>query len=69
MEVLFTFLAQRYERKNVIITSNLVLPDRFFDRQSRALELRNESLENVPHSADAKIARGKPERFRLRPWS
>ncbi len=32
MEVLFTFLAERYERKNVIITSNLVFSqwDRVF---------------------------------------
>ncbi len=27
MEVLFTFLAERYERKSVLITSNLVFSD------------------------------------------
>ncbi|WP_395845116.1 ATP-binding protein [Archangium violaceum] len=32
MEVLFTFLAQRYERRSVLITSNLVFSqwDRIF---------------------------------------
>ena len=39
MEVLFTFLAERYERKSVIITSNLVFSeddDSRCDRQARS---------------------------------
>ena len=37
MEVLFTFLAERYERRSVIITSNLVFSawDRIFKSRTR----------------------------------
>ena len=49
MEVLFTFLAQRYERRSVLITSNLVFSR--WDRTFKDAMATAAAIERVVHHA------------------
>ena len=49
MEVLFTFLSQRYERRNVLITSNLVFSQ--WDRIFKDAMTTAAAIDRVVHHA------------------
>jgi DNA replication protein DnaC len=64
MEVLFTFLAERYERKSVVITSNLVFSqwEQIFDDERLTAAL----LDRLTHHAHILEVVGESYRFRER---
>jgi hypothetical protein len=55
MEVLFTFLAERYERRSVIITSNVVFSE--WDRISKDPMTTAAAIDRLVHHADAQGVR------------